>query len=188
MTLMFAAVVPSSLRSVKTSSQYNLAAQVAQRKLDQLMDPDVGYYAMTSAGLKDKVLSSSTTGGTGDACEWFDPDPAVSGTAPVKNDSTKIKTLAKKDYTLVGYFTKIDGLRKYKSNGTSACSDKLSQNAFPGDSDVEGKMEIKGWQGTTSSMTDSPLLQVTVTITWRTHGQGKSTYTTSTLIPENNIL
>ena len=181
MALMFAAVVPTSLRSIRSSNYYNLAAMVAQRKLDQLMDPAVGYSALTIAGLDgtqkpEIVIISPSNKTSADPCEYFDPNPVQTG------------TVNKTDYKLVSYFTKVDGLRKYTSNGTQACSDKLNDNAFPGDTDVVGQLVIEGWQGNTSAATDSHLMKATVTITWRTHGQGKSTYTAMTLIPETSIL
>ncbi|MBC7807821.1 MAG: prepilin-type N-terminal cleavage/methylation domain-containing protein [Akkermansiaceae bacterium] len=189
MALMFAAVVPSSLRSIRTANYYNLAAIVAQRKLDQLMDPSIGYSNLTVATLTGedaavypggRVISRNVA--PADACSWVDPAGVQSGVAPTSS------TYAKKNYSLTGYFTTLDGLRRYKDNGTPACRELLTKNAFPGDSDVEGKIVIEGWQGKTSSVSDSSLLKATVTITWRTSGQGKSSYTTSTLIPKSSIL
>ncbi len=191
MALMFAAVVPSSLRSIHTANYYNLAAIIAQRKMDQLADPtSIGYKNLTVAQLKGKILSDSTTGSAigSDPCEWYDPAPTSTGTGPVTASDGMTVASAKENYMLVGYFTKIDKLRTYKNNGSAACSQAISQNSFPGDSNVEGKMVISGWQGKTAAATDSQLLQVTITITWQSSGQGKSSYTATTLIPKTNIL
>jgi type II secretory pathway pseudopilin PulG len=179
MSLMFAAVVPSTLRTVKTSNHYTLASVIAQRKLDQLTDSDtVGYANLTSSALQGATAPGFiiSKGGlsSGDACEWFDPAPTQSG------------TFGAKDYKLTGYFTKLDGLRRVKD--TPACSPRSSENAFPGGDDVQGILEITGWQGQTAGSTDSPMMRATITITWKNPGQGKSRYTTSALIPRVNIL
>lgn len=177
MSLMVAAVIPSTLRTVKTSSHYTLAAVIAQRKLDQLVDPAVGYTNLTSAALQGTAPGLVVSKGgltSADACEWFDPAPTTSG------------TFGAKDYRLTGYFTKLDGLRKVKEG--TACESRSSENAFPGGNDVVGKLDIAGWQGQTGGATDSPMMKATITITWKTKGQGKSTYTTSALIPRTNIL
>ena len=178
MALMFAAVVPTSLRSVNTAKYYNLAATIAQRKLDQLSDPSVGYSSMTPAGLGGTVLSNASTNGP---CDWNDPNPVVtSGSGP--NGSLAAKT----NYQMVGYFTKIDGLRQYVDNGSTACRPLASQNALPGDDDVVGKLVIEGWEGKTASSTDALMMKATVTVSWKVSGRAKSTYTTSTLISRVN--
>ncbi|MBC8143348.1 MAG: prepilin-type N-terminal cleavage/methylation domain-containing protein [Armatimonadetes bacterium] len=174
MAFMFAAVIPTTLRSVNTSKYYNLAATIAQRKLDQLVDPAVGYKNLTPSGLGGTVLTNATTAG---ACDWNDPAPSITaGTAP--NGVAPAKT----NYRMVGYFTRIDGLRQYKENGTDACRALYSQNSLPGGDDVVGKLDIEGWQGKTATATDAALLKATVTISWRVSGRPVSTYTTSTLI------
>lgn len=174
MAMMFAAVVPTTLRSVNTSKYFNLASTIAQRKLDQLIDPSVGYKSLTPAGLGGTVLTNATTAG---ACDWNDPVPVIlAGTAP--NGVAPAKT----DYRMVGYFTKIDGLRRYKQDGTDACRTMSSQNSLPGDDEVEGKILIEGWQGKTATATDAALMKATVTISWHVAGRPKSTYTNSTLI------
>ncbi len=179
MALMVAAVIPSSIRSVKTASSYTLASVIAQRKLDQLTEtPAVGYSNLTTLaleGLTQPGAIISRTGGTSaDACEWFDPATTTSG------------TFGRTNYRLVGYFTKLDGLRKTKSD--AACASRSGENAFPGGDDVQGKIEISGWQGKNAADTNSSLMRATVTITWKTAGQGKSVYSVSTLIPRSGIL
>ena len=182
MSLMFAAVVPTTLRSVRTANYYNLAAMIAQRKLDQLLEPQIRYAKLTPVGLSGKVVSGAVAP-SADACEWYDPVPSItSGTAPTGTNP------ATKTYQMVGYFTKLDGLRKFKTNGTSACDAKTSQNAFPGEDEVLGKLVIDGWQGKTASTTSASMLKATVSITWRINGREKSTYTVSTLIPRSDIL
>ncbi|MBC8139480.1 MAG: hypothetical protein H8F28_26680, partial [Fibrella sp.] len=137
MALMFAAVVPTTMRSVKTSSYYTLAAMVAQRKIEQLVDPSIGYANLNVAALAGdgsyvdgRIISKSVTPTS--PCQWVDPAGTSTGTGPSGT------AYAKTNYKLTGYFTTLDGLRKYKSNGTTACQEMMSQNAFPGDSDVEG--------------------------------------------------
>lgn len=180
MALMFAAVVPTTLRSVHTSNYYNLAALIAQRKVDQLMDPAVGFANLTTTSLKGgtsgvpQVLSSGAA--NSDACGWTDPAPTSTG------------TLGRTDYHLVGYFTQIDGLREYYNDGSAACANASSQNSFPGESEVVGRMDVEGWEGRTAAATNTSMAKVTITITWRVRGQGVSTYTLVSLVPESKIL
>ena len=193
MALMFAAVVPTTLRSVRTANYYNLAGQIAQRKLDQLMDPNVGYTKMTVDGLTNgpdvvapgvkypQVVSEAVTASS-DPCEVYDPVATTSGTAPTA--STKAGT----NYRMTGYFTKLDGLRRFKSNGTPACNAKVSSNAFPGEDNVQGILVVEGWRGKTTVATETSMLRATITINWQNNGQGKSSYTISALIPQTSIL
>jgi len=167
MALMVAAVLPAAFRSVKTGNYYTLASQVAQRKLDQLMDPNVGYINLTKASLQSQGIISPDYPGSPTAGVYYDPTPTVTGT---------INTTG---YHLVGYFTKIDGLR------TSTTNESL--NAFPGASAVLGTMDVSGWVGPTAASTNSRLMKVTVTITWKTNGQGASNYSQTALIPFNSI-
>lgn len=147
--------------------------------MDQLTEaPAIGYTNLTVAKLEGSdhpgLIISKTGGSSADPCEWFDPATTTSG------------TFGRTDYRLTGYFTKLDGLRKTKSD--PACAARSSENAFPGADDVQGKIEISGWQGKNAADLNSSVLRATVTITWKTAGQGKSSYTVSTLIPRNGIL
>ena len=180
MALMFAAVVPTSLRSVKEANYYRLAGVIAQRKIDQLMDPSIRYANLNVTTLTTKGVLS-TAGSSADPCEWFDPNPIATGTGP------NAGVAAGKTYQLTGYFTKQDGLRKYQLNGSLACQPQVTLNSFPGDTDVTGRMDISGWQDNTVGGTNSPLLQVTITITWRTPGHPLSTYRLTSLVPKTDV-
>lgn len=161
MALMFAAVVPTSLRSVMTGSTYALAAEIAQRKLDQLMDPSVGYNNLTAAALE-------TAGIIGHSSTTTDPDPVTVG------------TFGTSGYTMTGYFTYEDGLRYTSAAGSSG-------NALPGESAVLGTLTCSSWYGSTSGSTPK-MMEATVTITWNNPGQGPSSFTQSCLIPSSSAL
>lgn len=176
MALMFAAVVPASLRSVRTGTYYSLASQIAQKKLDQLMDPNVGYKKLTITDLRAAGIISAAPGSSSDPCEYFDPNATSSG------------TLGNENYTLTAYFTDVDKIRLWKNDGSDACSARTVENALPGDDAVLGKLELTGWEGRTAADTNARLMQATVTITWKTNGQGVSSYTETTLIPNSTIL
>ena len=180
MALMVGAVVPTMMRATRLSNSYELAATIAQKKLDQLRDPAVHYTNMQIATLQTAGIINPP-GVDNSPCALNDPQPQVDSGSYDPN--AKFYTAS---YQATTYFTRVDNLAKVSDDGSAGCSGKNAQNAFPG-SNVQGKLVISGWP---HSATNAPvtMLQATVTLSWQTTGNVPSSYTLTTLIQKSDIL
>ena len=176
MALMAAAVIPVTLRATRSANTYELASAIAQKKLDQLMDPAIGFKNLQLANLQGTIVDA--TGTDSSACAFNDPAPSVTGSYTAATASYT------GDYAVKAYFTKIDNLVSKMDDGTAPCSGVNSRNTIPG-YNVHGQVDISAWP---KNVTPVIMMQATVTITWQTTGSRAQTYTLTSLIPKSNIL